>query len=97
MATSKKPQDRKAARHPKSEKFVFETDEARLELPYIENLSVDVIDAQQDAESESEAQKIMFDILFEDQRDEYKKLTIGELSDLFEEWNEKSALSMSDF
>ena len=94
---AKKPADRKTARHPKSEKFVFETDEARLELPYVENLPVSVIDAQNDAETEQQAQKIMFDILFEDQRDEYKKLTIGELSDLFDEWNEKSSISMSDF
>lgn len=94
---AKKPNDRKTARHAKSEKFVFETDEARLELPYVENLPVAIIDAQNEAETEQQAQKIMFDILFEDQRDEYKKLTIGELSDLFDEWNEKSSISMSDF
>lgn len=94
---AKKPADRKNARHAKSEKFVFETDEARLELPYIENLPVAVIDAQQDAESEAEAQKIMFDILFEDQRDEYRKLTLGELADLFEEWNAKSSMALGEF
>lgn len=93
---AKKPTDRKNARHPKSEKYVFETDEARVELPFIENLPVAVIDAQNDAESEREAQKIMFDILFEDQRDEYKKLTLGELADLFEDWNEKSSMSLGE-
>lgn len=96
MAT-KKPADRKTARHAKSEKFVFETDEATLSLPFIENLPVAVIDAQTDAENEQQAQKIMFDILFEDQRDEYRKLTIGELSDLFEAWNAESSMTMSDF
>lgn len=94
---AKKPTDHKKARHAKSEKFVFETDEARLELPYVENLPVTVIDAQNDAEDERAAQRIMFDILFEDQRDEYKKLTLSELTDLFEQWNEQSAMSMSDF
>lgn len=94
---AKKPADRKIARHAKSEKFVFETDEARLELPYIENLPVAVIDAQQDAETEAEAQKIMFDILFQDQRDEYRKLTLGELADLFEEWNAKSSMALGEF
>lgn len=94
---AKKPADRKKARHPKSEKFIFETDEAHLEMPYIENLPVAVIDAQADAETEREAQKLMFDILFEDQRDEYKKLTVGELTDLFDEWNEKSSMAMGEF
>lgn len=94
---AKKPADRKNARHAKSEKFVFETDEARLELPYVENLPVSVIDAQNEADTESEAQKIMFDILFEDQRDEYKKLTLGELSDLFQQWNEKSSMNLGEF
>ena len=94
---AKKPADRKNARHAKSEKFVFETDDARLELPYIENLPVAVIDAQQDAESEGEAQKIMFDILFEDQRDEYRRLTLGELADLFEQWNEQSSMSLGEY
>jgi len=94
---AKKPASRKIARHAKSEKFVFETDEARLELPYIENLPVAVIDAQQGAETEAEAQKIMFDILFEDQRDEYRKLTLGELTDLFEEWNAKSSMALGEF
>lgn len=94
---AKKPADRKNARHPKSEKFVFETDEARLELPYIENLPVAVIDAQQDAETEAGAQKIMFDLLFQDQRDEYKKLTLGELTDLFKQWNEESAMDLGSF
>ena len=93
---AKKPADRKNARHAKSEKFVFETDEARLELPYIENLPVSVIDAQQDAESEAEGQKIMFDILFEDQREEYKRLTLGELADLFEQWNEQSSMALGE-
>ena len=94
---AKKPADRKNARHAKSEKFVFETDEARLELPYIENLPVSVIDAQQDAETEAQAQKIMFDILFEDQREEYKRLTLGELADLFEQWNEQSSMDLGSF
>lgn len=94
---AKKPSDRKIARHAKSEKFVFETDEARLELPYIENLPVAVIDAQSEAESEAGAQKIMFDILFEDQRDEYRKLTLGELSDLFEQWGEESSMKLGEF
>lgn len=94
---AKKPSDRKISRHAKTDKFVFETDEARLVLPYIENLPVAVIDAQSEAETEGEAQKIMFDILFEDQRDEYKKLTLGELSDLFEEWGEKSAMKLGEF
>lgn len=94
---AKKPADRKTARHAKSEKFVFETDEARLELPYIENLPVAVIDAQQDAATESEAQKIMFDILFEDQREEYKRLTLGELADLFEQWNAESSMDLGSF
>jgi len=76
--------------------FVFETDEARLELPYIENLPVEAIDAQEDAETEREAQKIMFGLLFDGQRDEYRKLTVGELADLFEEWNEKSAISLGE-
>ena len=93
---AKKPADRKNARHAKSEKFVFETDEARLELPYIENLPVAVIDAQQDAETEAQAQKIMFDILFEDQREEYKRLTLGELADLFEKWNEQSSMALGE-
>ena len=94
---AKKPADRKSARHPKSELFVFETDEARLELPYIENMPVAVIDAQSDAADEREAQKIMFDLLFQDQRDEYKKLTLGELADLFEEWNAKSSMALGEF
>ena len=93
---AKKPADRKNARHAKSEKFVFETDEARLELPYIENLPVAVIDAQQDAETEAQAQKIMFDILFEDQREEYMRLTLGELADLFEQWNEQSSMALGE-
>lgn len=93
---AKKPADHKKARHPKSEKFIFETDEARLELPYIENLPVSVIDAQADAEDEREAQKIMFDLLFAEQRDEYGRLTIGELSDLFEQWNEESSITMGE-
>lgn len=93
---AKKPADRKKARHPKSELFVFETEDARLELPYVENLPVEVIDAQTDAENEREAQKIMFGILFDDQREEYSKLTIGELSDLFEAWNENSAMSLGE-
>ena len=94
---AKKPADRKNARHAKSEKFVFETDEARLELPFVENLPVSVIDAQQDAETEAEGQKIMFDILFEDQRDEYRKLTLGELADLFEQWNAESSMDLGSF
>ena len=94
---AKKPADHKNARHAKSEKFVFETDEARLELPYIENLPVAVIDAQQDAETEAQAQKIMFDILFEDQREEYKRLTLGELADLFEQWNAESSMDLGSF
>ena len=39
----------------------------------------------------------MFDLLFQDQRDEYKKLTLGELADLFEEWNDKSSMALGEF
>lgn len=87
---------RKKKHHPKTEMFVFETEDAHLEMPYIENLPATVIDATDEARDEREAQKIIFGILFDDQRDQYEKLTVGELMDLFQRWNEESAITMGE-
>lgn len=87
---------RKPKHHAKTDRFVYETDEARLEMPYIENLPATVIDATEDAQTEREAQKIIFGILFDDQRDQYERLTVGELMDLFQRWNEESAITMGE-
>ena len=68
----------------------------------IEQMLVETLDTHLNlgatqAADEREAQKIMFDLLFQDQRDEYKKLTLGELADLFEEWNDKSSMALGEF
>lgn len=87
---------RKKKSHPKTEKFVFETDEARLEIPYIENLPAYIMEELADAKTDGEATRIMIEHLFEDQRDEYRKLTVGEFIELQEKWNEESSISMGE-
>lgn len=96
MAT-RKPADRKPKRHPKSELFVYETDEARIEMPYVENLPAHVVlDLSEHADDEAAATRAMIDLLFSEQRDEFNKLTLGEFVDLQQKWNEESAISLGE-
>lgn len=95
MAT-KKPADHKKARHAKSEKFIFETDDARLEVPFVENLPAYVITEMSGAQDEGEQTRMMIDLLFSDQEDEFRKLTLGEFIDFQEQWNAESSITLGE-
>lgn len=102
---AKKPQDRKPKTaskaskpepHAKTDKFVYETDDAYLEIPYVENLPAPLIDELAEAETDGQSQKIIMDTLFADQRDQYAKMTIGEIMDLFQRWNSESSINLGE-
>lgn len=97
MAT-KKPQDHKKPRHPKTAKFVYKGDDVTIELPYIENISMGVmLDVQDKAGDQAEAMQLMMTAVIGDEwREELSKLSLGEFQELQERWNEESAISLGE-
>lgn len=97
MATRKKPQDHKMVRHPKSEKFVFEVEgEGAITVPFIENIPFGVIEDFRGLDEE-EAMRHLFDALMDEESTRVRRaMTIGELMDFMEEWNEQSSISLGE-
>lgn len=95
---AKKPQDHKTKRHPKSELFVFEGDDVTIEVPYLENVPMDVmLDAQDKADSEGEMMQIVMAGLVGDEwREKIGKLSFGEFQDLFSDWQNESAINLGE-
>lgn len=95
---SKKPQDHKKARHSRSEKYTFEGADVTIEVPYLENVPMDImLDAQEKAGSEGEMmQIIMAGLIGDEWREQVGKLTFGEFQDLFSGWQEQSSVNLGE-
>lgn len=95
---SKKPQDYKKKRHAKSDLFTFEGEEMTIEVPYLENVPMDVmLDAQDKADSEGEMMQILMAGLVGDEwREKIGKLTFGEFQDLFRAWQDESVVNLGE-
>lgn len=95
---AKKPQDHKSKRHPKSELYIFEGDDVTIEIPYLENAPMDImLDAQDKADSEGEMMQIvMAGLLGDEWRTQVGKLTFGEFQDLFQGWQDESAVTLGE-
>ena len=102
---AKQPQDYKKKTtstpepHGRDERFVFEGEDATIELPYIENIKMGSIRrASAGAESEQEVMFNLFaDLLGEDEsQDLLDELTLGEFQDLATRWNKESSITLGE-
>lgn len=92
---SKKPADRKIARHPKTEKFTWDNgDGITLTVPYLENLRMGAV--RRAAEIEGVAQVYMLLQECGIDTDEVDDLTQGEFEEFFETWQNESASDLGE-
>ena len=97
MAAPKKPEDNKKKRHPKSEKFTFTTDDGdTIQATYIENLPFKFVKELHGKPDEEVQDTLIGQILEADDQQTFDELTIGEVMDFFEKWQEESALTLGE-
>lgn len=82
--------------HGKGEKFTFETDEGVIELPFLENLPVGVIEDGAGMQVD-EFFALAFKILLDDEAHQIRRaMTLHEYNTMVREWNEQSAIDMGE-
>ena len=97
MAAPKKPEDNKKARHPKSEKFTFTTDDGdTIQATYIENLPYKFVKELAGKDDADVQDAFIAKILDDDAQKVFDELTIGEVTEFFEKWSEESALTLGE-
>lgn len=100
MATpKKKPQDRKSARHAKSELFEYTVEGVgTIAVPYLENLPGGIFDAVEDAaERGKNPERALAEETFdEEQLELWKQFTLWDRRDFSDKWAEESSLDLGE-
>lgn len=92
---AKKPADHKAKKHPKSEMFVYETDDVRIEIPYAENAKMGVFRRAAAADDETTMMFLILEGLGADM-DQVDELTQGEFIEMMKRWEDESAVDVGE-
>lgn len=96
-AGAKTPDDKKKPRHKKHERFTWTSDDGDvLSAIYVENLPYGLVEGFAELR-ENEVQKELVQAIFdEDDLATFRTLTIGEVSEFLEQWQEESSITLGE-
>ncbi|MEG9248006.1 hypothetical protein V6S67_07905 [Arthrobacter sp. Soc17.1.1.1] len=96
-AGAKTPEDNKKPRHHKNDRFEYTTDDgAVLRAKYVENLPYKLAKEFRTIPEEEVQDRIVAEILSPEDVETFDELTIGEVLEFLEQWQEESAISLGE-
>ncbi|WP_104164672.1 hypothetical protein [Arthrobacter sp. SX1312] len=96
-AGAKTPDDKKKPRHKKSERFKWTSDDGDLlQAIYVENLPYSLVEGFAEIK-DTEVQKVLINtILSEEDAATFRDLTVGEVMEFLEQWQEESSITLGE-
>ncbi len=96
-AGAKEPEDKKKPRHKKSERFEWTSDDGdTLKAAYVENLPYKLAKEFRSIPEEEVQERIVAEILSPEDVEIFDALTIGEVLEFLEQWQEESSISLGE-